>query len=73
MKKEESQERLSALETKTKSLEEKAMHAGKEVKEAKNSRNKLDFALLDLRVEELETTLEDERREGRERRRNCAS
>ena len=40
------------------------MHAEKEVEEAKNSRNKLDFAFMELRVEELETTLEDERREG---------
>ena len=34
------------------------MHAEKEVEEAKNSRNDLDFAFLEPRVEELETTLE---------------
>ena len=48
------------------------MHAEKEVGEANNSQNKLDFAFLELRVEELETTLEEERREGeREKEELC--
>ena len=40
------------------------MHAEKEVEEEKNLQNKLDFSFMELWVEELETTLEDKRREG---------
>ena len=53
MKKEESQKQLSVLETKTKSLEERAMRAEKEVEEEKNLQNELDFAFLEPQVEEL--------------------
>jgi len=55
---------MSVLEAKAKSLEERAMHVEKEVVEAKNLQNKLDFAYMELRVKTLEKTLEDERREG---------